>query len=172
MTQSNSLETPPATLEGTENPYEIKNLDHLGLIAAQFDDLGLVEQIDSMVPQDKEKRTVSLGQTVKELKSAIHKRREGVWACKNTRKIVQYMIHELGEFLTKAETLSLSLTDRDSSFPDFADLLVELRIKMWSAVARLYLMYGEAVQPYHLPEEILKEQKKAIYLIRDRELLK
>ncbi len=65
MTQSNSLETPPVALESTEKPYEIKNLDHLGLIAAQFDDLGLVEQIDSMVPQDKEKRTVSLGQAVK-----------------------------------------------------------------------------------------------------------
>ena len=47
MTQSNSLETPPATLESTENPYEIKNLDHLGLIAAQFDALGLVELIDT-----------------------------------------------------------------------------------------------------------------------------
>ena len=65
MAQSNSLETPLATLESIDKSYEIKNLDHLGLIAAQFDDLGLVEQIDSMVPQDKEKRTVSLGQTVK-----------------------------------------------------------------------------------------------------------
>jgi transposase len=37
----------------------------LGLIAAQVDDLGLVELMDSMVPQDKEKRTVSLGQSVK-----------------------------------------------------------------------------------------------------------
>jgi len=45
--------------------HEIKNLDHLGLIAAQFDGLGLVELIDSMVPQDEDKRTVSLGQSVK-----------------------------------------------------------------------------------------------------------
>ncbi len=65
MTQSNALKTPLATLESTDKSYEIKNLDHLGLIAAQFDDLGLVELIDSMVPQDKEKRTVSLGQSVK-----------------------------------------------------------------------------------------------------------
>ena len=77
-------------------------------------------------------------------------------------KIIQYIIHELGEFLTNAEKLSLSLTDRDSSFPDFADLIVELRIKMWSAVARLYLMYGEPVEPYHLPIEILEEQNRQL----------
>jgi len=65
MTQSNAVKTPLAKLESTDKSYEIKNLDHLGLIAAQFDDLGLVELIDSMVPQDKEKRTVSLGQSVK-----------------------------------------------------------------------------------------------------------
>jgi len=65
MTQSNALKTPLSSRESTDKPYEIKNLDHLGLIAAQFDDLGLVELIDSMVPQDKEKRTVSLGQSVK-----------------------------------------------------------------------------------------------------------
>jgi hypothetical protein len=99
---------------------------------------------------------------IKEVKSAIHKRREGLWADKNTKKIIQYIIHELGEFLTKAEKLSLSLTDRDSSFPDFADLIVELRIKMWSAVARLYLMYGEPVEPYHLPKEIFEEQNRQL----------
>lgn len=45
--------------------YETKNLDHLGLVAAQFDELGLVELIDSVVPQDNEKRNVSLGQAIK-----------------------------------------------------------------------------------------------------------
>ena len=65
MTQSNALETPLAMLDSIDKSYKIKNLDHLGLISAQFDDLGLVELIDSMVPQDKEKRTVSLGQSVK-----------------------------------------------------------------------------------------------------------
>ena len=65
MTQSNALKRPLSSRGSTDKPYEIKNLDHLGLIAAQFDDLGLVELIDSMVPQDKEKRTVSLGQSVK-----------------------------------------------------------------------------------------------------------
>ena len=45
--------------------YEIKNLDHLGLVAAQFDDLGLVELINQVMPQDDEKRNVSLGQAIK-----------------------------------------------------------------------------------------------------------
>jgi len=35
------------------------------LCAAQFDALGLVQLINNMVPQCEEKRTVSLGQTVK-----------------------------------------------------------------------------------------------------------
>ena len=48
-----------------ENEYEVKNLDHLGLVAAQFDELGLVELIDEIVPQNKEKRNVSLGQSIK-----------------------------------------------------------------------------------------------------------
>ena len=57
-------ETQPAlTKEKTD--YETKNLDHLGLVAAQFDDLGLVELIDQVVPQDEEKRNVSLGQAIK-----------------------------------------------------------------------------------------------------------
>ncbi|MBE8233320.1 MAG: IS1634 family transposase [Endozoicomonadaceae bacterium] len=45
--------------------YKVKNLDHLGLIAAQFDHLGLVELIDKTISQDKEKRNVSLGQAIK-----------------------------------------------------------------------------------------------------------
>lgn len=45
--------------------YATKNLDHLGLVAAQFEALGLVELIDSAIEQDNEKRTVSVGQAVK-----------------------------------------------------------------------------------------------------------
>jgi len=45
--------------------YTIKNLDHLGLVAAQFDALGLVELIDSVIEQESEKRTVSVGMAVK-----------------------------------------------------------------------------------------------------------
>jgi len=53
----------PSKKEKTD--YETKNLDHLGLVAAQFDDLGLVELIDKTIPQDEEKRNVSLGQAIK-----------------------------------------------------------------------------------------------------------
>ena len=65
MTQPNHLEKNSSVADCAENSYEVKNLDHLGLISAQFDALGLVELIDTMVPQDEERRTVSLGQAVK-----------------------------------------------------------------------------------------------------------
>ena len=41
MTPSNLVEKPLSTSDNVENPYQVKNLDHLGLIAAQFDALGL-----------------------------------------------------------------------------------------------------------------------------------
>ena len=65
MTSLDRLENTQKPTDKVENPYEVKNLDHLGLIAAQFDALGLVEQIDAMVPQCSEKRKVSIGQAVK-----------------------------------------------------------------------------------------------------------
>ncbi|WP_339137415.1 MAG: IS1634 family transposase [Candidatus Electrothrix sp. GW3-4] len=42
-----------------------KILNHLGLVAGTYDELGLGELIDSLIPQDKEKRVVSVGQAVK-----------------------------------------------------------------------------------------------------------
>jgi len=48
-----------------KSKYETRNLDHLGLVAGQFDSLGLVELIDRIMPQDEEGRKVSLGQAVK-----------------------------------------------------------------------------------------------------------
>jgi transposase len=45
--------------------YRTTNLDHLGLIAAQFEDLGLVDLINTVIPQDTEKRHVSLGHAIK-----------------------------------------------------------------------------------------------------------
>ena len=65
MTPSNLVENSLSTSKNVETPYQVKNLDHLGLIAAQFDALGLVELIDNMIPQCEEKRTVSVGQAVK-----------------------------------------------------------------------------------------------------------
>ena len=45
--------------------YSSKQLDHLGLVAGMCDELGIVDLIDRLIPQDKEKRTVSIGQAVK-----------------------------------------------------------------------------------------------------------
>ena len=47
--------------------YQTQNLDHLGLVAAQFDELGLVDVINEAVPQDEEKRNVSLGHAIKSM---------------------------------------------------------------------------------------------------------
>lgn len=65
MTVLDCQEDTQLPLKKEKTDYETKNLDHLGLVAAQFDDLGLVELIDQVVPQDKEKRNVSLGQAIK-----------------------------------------------------------------------------------------------------------
>lgn len=45
--------------------YQSSSLDHLGLVAGMYDELGIGELIDELIPQDTEKRTVSLGQAVK-----------------------------------------------------------------------------------------------------------
>lgn len=45
--------------------YQSYNLDHLGLVAAMIDELGLVEILDSVIVQDHEQRVVSVGQAVK-----------------------------------------------------------------------------------------------------------
>jgi transposase len=45
--------------------YSSQLLDHLGLVAGMVDELGLVELIDRLIPQNKEKGIVSIGQAVK-----------------------------------------------------------------------------------------------------------
>jgi transposase len=45
--------------------YSSKQLDHLGLVAGMCDELGIAELIDKLIPQDTEKRKVSVGQAVK-----------------------------------------------------------------------------------------------------------
>ena len=45
--------------------YETRTLDHLGLIAGMYEELGIGEVIDRVVPQGREKRIVSVGQAVK-----------------------------------------------------------------------------------------------------------
>ena len=45
--------------------YSVESMNHLGLVAAMVDELGLVECIDPMMPQDFNQRTVSIGLAVK-----------------------------------------------------------------------------------------------------------
>ena len=45
--------------------YQSYNLDHLGLVAAMVDELGIVQLIDTVMVQDHEQRIVSIGQAVK-----------------------------------------------------------------------------------------------------------
>jgi transposase len=45
--------------------YKSKILDHLGLVASMFDELGLGEALDEVIPQDQAQRKVSVGQAVK-----------------------------------------------------------------------------------------------------------
>jgi transposase len=49
----------------TSDSYKSYNLDHLGLIAGLYDELGIGECIDTLIPQDLEQRTLSVGQSVK-----------------------------------------------------------------------------------------------------------
>jgi hypothetical protein len=45
--------------------YRSQTLDHLGLVAGMYEELGIGETIDRAVIQDGDKRQVSLGQAVK-----------------------------------------------------------------------------------------------------------
>jgi transposase len=48
-----------------EATYRSRTLDHLGLIAGMIDELGLVELIDTVLPQNQQQRRVSVGGCVK-----------------------------------------------------------------------------------------------------------
>ena len=45
--------------------YRSQTLDHLGLVAGMYEELGIGERIDQVIAQDRDKRQVSLGQAVK-----------------------------------------------------------------------------------------------------------
>ncbi len=45
--------------------YETKTIEHLGLVATMFDELGVGELIDQLIPQDFAQRQVTVGQAVK-----------------------------------------------------------------------------------------------------------
>ena len=45
--------------------YKSETLEHLGLVAGMFDELGISELVDALVPQDLEQRRISVGQALK-----------------------------------------------------------------------------------------------------------
>ena len=45
--------------------YKSETLEHLGLVAGMFDELGIGELVDKHVPQDLEQRKISVGQALK-----------------------------------------------------------------------------------------------------------
>ena len=45
--------------------YSSRQLNHLGLVAGMYEELGIGELLDQLIPQDIDKRVVSLGQAVK-----------------------------------------------------------------------------------------------------------
>ena len=51
--------------ESPEASYAVQDLDHLGLVAGLVDELGLVERVDQLIPQDSRQRYLSVGQIVK-----------------------------------------------------------------------------------------------------------
>jgi transposase len=46
-------------------PYRTQILDHLGLVAGMFEELGITEVIDQAIKQDPEMRIVTAGHAVK-----------------------------------------------------------------------------------------------------------
>lgn len=46
-------------------PYRSQTLDHLGLVAGMFDELGMREVLDRVIPQNRNQRRVWVGQAVK-----------------------------------------------------------------------------------------------------------
>jgi Domain of unknown function (DUF4277) len=50
-----------------EPRYESRHLSHVGLVAGMFDERGIDEAIDRMLPQDSERRIVTVGQAVNAL---------------------------------------------------------------------------------------------------------
>jgi len=49
----------------TTPQFESRELNHLGLVAAMYDELGIGESIDTLIPQDMTQRKLSIGQIMK-----------------------------------------------------------------------------------------------------------
>ena len=49
----------------SDTTYKSETLEHLGLVAGMFDELGIGDLVDELVPQDLSQRKVSVGQALK-----------------------------------------------------------------------------------------------------------
>lgn len=99
--------------------------------------------------------------SVRSAKQQINEIRRGVWANLWAREVVQLLLHDIGDFLTKIEREPLPPNLHDAGFEDFEKHALELRLRVWTGIAHLVVVFGDAVKPYHLPPEILNEVSDA-----------
>jgi len=100
-------------------------------------------------------------ESIRSAKQQINEIRRGVWANLWAREIVQLLLHDMGDFLTRIEREPLPRNLGDAGFNRFERNALELRFRVWTAIAHLVVVFGDAVKPYHLPPEILKEVSDA-----------
>lgn len=106
-------------------------------------------------------------QSVARAKEAIHEARKGLWANDWAREVVQRLLHDLGAFLTKAQQ-SVPRNHHDPGFAAFEEAALELRLRVWTMVAHLVVVFGRQVKPLHLPIEILQTVQEAYEVERAR----
>ena len=95
--------------------------------------------------------------SVGETKREIYEESKNLWRNAWSREVVQMILHDLGHFLTKIEKKPLPKVSEKKEFEEFLKHLLELRIRMWTAVAHFVVVYGNAVSAYHMPKEILEK---------------
>ncbi len=104
--------------------------------------------------------------SVLEAKASINNLRRGLWANTWARETIQLLLHELGAYLTKTQNRRLPRNLHDKGFDTFEKDTLELRLKVWTIVAHLVVVFGAAVSAMHLPdeirEEVWKEYKKSV----------
>jgi hypothetical protein len=94
--------------------------------------------------------------SIREARQAIHAERKGIWSDLWARELVQKILHDLGDFLTRTDKMRLPRNHHDPGFEEFEDLATEMRLRIWSAVAELVVAFGDAVKPMHLPKDLLE----------------
>lgn len=111
------------------------------------------DSFDTEIPKD-------MVESVVNTKAAVHSARKGLWANDWAREMVQRLLHELGEFLTRTQS-GVPRNHHDDAYPAFIEASVELRLRVWAIVAHLNVVFGPEVSPLHAPLEILQTVKEA-----------